>query len=125
MSRYSEMIFDVINHSHDHLTAEQIYMKLKSENSSLVLATVYNNLNSLVRDGKIRKLSVENGPDHYDRIERHDHMICSECGKIRDVYLRDLTEEIQQETGTEIQGYDLQIRYICEECRKRHNDQAE
>ena len=113
MSRYSEMIFDVINHSHDHLTAEQIYMKLKSENSSLVLATVYNNLNSLVRDG------------NYDRIERHDHMICSECGKIRDVYLRDLTEEIQQETGTEIQGYDLQIRYICEECRKRHNDQAE
>ena len=42
---------DIINASYDHLTAEQIYLRLKAENVKISLATVYNSLTSLYEEG--------------------------------------------------------------------------
>ena len=56
MTRYAKMILDIINNSSDHLTAEQIYLILKNKNEKVVLATVYNNLAALYKEGLIRKV---------------------------------------------------------------------
>ena len=71
MGKYATMILEMIDSSDEHLTAEQIYLRLKEQNEKIVLATVYNNLNNLVQQEKIRRLLVEGGPDHYDRIVRY------------------------------------------------------
>ena len=47
MGKYATMILEMINSSNEHLTAEQIYLRLKEHNEKIVLATVYNNLNAL------------------------------------------------------------------------------
>ena len=44
MTKNARSILDIINDSDSHLTAEQIYLKLKEKNKTVVLATVYNNL---------------------------------------------------------------------------------
>ena len=49
MKENSKLILDVINDSDEHLTAEQIFFKLKSQSYKISLPTVYNNLNSLYR----------------------------------------------------------------------------
>lgn len=58
MSRYAELILELINQSQGHMTAEQIFLELKTE-PRIVQATVYNNLNALCQEGLIRKLSLE------------------------------------------------------------------
>lgn len=58
------------------MTAEQIFLELKKEEPKVVLATVYNNVNGLCREGRIRRISVEGQPDRYDKIQRHDHLVC-------------------------------------------------
>ena len=73
MTKYAQQILDIINTSSDHLTAEQIYLRLKASNSKIVLATVYNNLNLLYEQDQIRKVSVEGYPDRYYKIVKHDH----------------------------------------------------
>ncbi len=119
--RYKDTILEIINASTEHLTAEQIFLSLKRQFPSVVLATVYNNLNTLYAQGKIRKISMEGYPDRYDKIVRHDHLICCQCGKLADVYLSDITGELEQQIGFSIEGYDLKIRYLCPECRSRQD----
>ncbi len=122
---YTSMIYDVIRSSTDHPTAEKIYLKLKSEGSGIVLATVYNNLARLVSDGKIRKISVEGCPDRYDRAQKHDHMVCRGCGKLMDISFSDLTSLLQSQMKEQLLDYDLRVSYVCEECRKMNQDQQQ
>ena len=119
MGKYATMILEMINSSNEHLTAEQIYLRLKEHNEKIVLATVYNNLNALVQQQRIRRLPVEGGPDHYDRIVRHDHLICPKCGRITDVYLDDISQFLADYVHKQVLSYELKISCLCEECQKK------
>ena len=118
MGKYATMILEMINSSNEHLTAEQIYLRLKEQNEKIVLATVYNNLNALVQQQRIRRLPVEGGPDHYDRIVRHDHLICPQCGRITDVYLDDISQFLADYVHKQVLSYELKISCLCEEGQK-------
>ncbi|MFT4143714.1 MAG: transcriptional repressor [Mobilitalea sp.] len=118
MTAYAEQILNIINSSKDHLSAEQIYLKLKETSSKAVLATVYNNLKTLHENKLIRKVSVEGYPDRYDKVIRHDHLVCKQCGRLTDIMLDDLTTRLQKEIGEEIFSYDLKVSHICSACRK-------
>ena len=41
MTKNARYILEIINNSTDHLTAEQIYLRLREKNAKAVLATVY------------------------------------------------------------------------------------
>jgi len=118
MTRYEEKILNIINASHSHMTIDEIYNTLKQEEPNVVLATVYNNVNKLVQTGKVAKLSIEGQIDRYDNTSKHDHLICSVCGKISDYRFSDLTSKLEKELGEVIDGYDLRIRYVCPDCKK-------
>lgn len=119
MTKNAKAILDIINNSKSHLTAEQIYLELCQNFSKMALATVYNNLSVLNKQGLIRKISVEGYPDRYDRIKKHDHLVCKKCGKLSDIVLEDLTNQLQSQIDEELLGYDLKINYICAECRTK------
>lgn len=119
--RYANEILELINTSQEHLTAEEIFLRMKEQYPGVVLATIYNNLNHLHAEGKIRKVTVEGHPDRYDRATRHDHLVCSKCGDLTDIILDDFTEQLQSQIRDSILSYDLQIRYICPACRKQTN----
>ena len=96
MTKYAKKILEIVESSRSHLTAEQVFEQLREAYPSVVLATVYNNLNRLWEEGRIRKISVEGMPDRYDRIVRHDHLVCRKCGRLLDVDLGALTEQLEK-----------------------------
>ena len=120
--RYNKVILDIINNSDTHLTAELVFFELKKEYPSVALATVYNNLNSLCQQGEIRKISVEGCTERYDKNTRHDHLVCRRCGKLSDIHLEDITEQLKKQVGFEIDGYDIKVQYLCPECCAKEND---
>ena len=122
MTKNAEQILKIINASNEHLSAEQIFFRLKENNQGVVLATVYNNLATLYSQGLVRKISVEGYPDRYDNIQKHDHLICANCGKLSDILLDDLTEQLKRQVNIDMLSYDLKINYICEDCKKKEND---
>lgn len=121
MTKNARYILEIINNSTEHLTAEQIYLRLREKNEKAVLATVYNNLSTLYEQNLIRKACVEGCPDRYDKTVRHDHLVCKKCGKLSDITLEDLTEKLQKQIGVPLISYDLKINYICTECLKKEN----
>lgn len=114
----AQLILDIIAHSSEHLTAEQIHMALRENGNRMALATVYNNLAQLYSEGNVRKVCVEGYPDRYDKTTRHDHLVCRVCGKLADICFKDLTELLQSQTDEELLSYDLQVSYICPACRR-------
>ena len=121
MTKNAEVILDMVNTSYDHPTAEDIFLKLKRQKSKMVLATVYNNLNMLCEKGLVRRISFDGASDRFDHINRHDHLYCTKCGKIADIEFHDLTTAIETKRGTDILSYNLQVNYLCQDCRA-HND---
>ena len=65
-----------------------------------------------------RKVCVEGHPDRYDKMIRHDHLVCRRCGKLTDICFQDLTKQLQSQTDEELLSYDLQVSYICPACRR-------
>ena len=124
MRKYAELILELVNQSEGHMTAEQLFLKLKKTEPKVVQATVYNNLNALCQKGLIRKLSMENTPDRYDIISKHDHLVCRKCGTLSDINFEDLTENLEKQLGEGIYvahgilSYDLKVFYLCPKCRE-------
>ena len=85
MTKYEKQIYDIVNASRSHMTADQIYGELQKVYPDVSRATVYNNLNKLCDLRLIRRVSLEDSSDRYDRIEKHDHLVCQKCGKISDI----------------------------------------
>ena len=59
MTKYEQAIYELIESSRSHMTAEQIYATLKQRYPTIVLATVYNNLKKLSQSSRVRKVIVE------------------------------------------------------------------
>lgn len=121
MTKNAKIILDIINSGNDHLIAEDIYLKMKNEGYKVSPATVYNNLNKLCCENLIRRISMTGSPDRYDRIIRHDHLVCPICGEMSDITLEDLTDKLKTLIGDDFISYDLKINYICDKCKSKGN----
>lgn len=119
LTKYGEQILTIVMRKGEHPTAEQVFMEMKANNPKIAQGTVYNNLNTLVDEGRIIRISEPGFPDRFDNTTRHDHMVCIKCGRLADIKLPDFTEEIERNSGEKIISYDLRIRYICPECRNK------
>ena len=118
MKKNADLILETVLQSSAHMTAEEIHAALRDSGHRMALATVYNNLAQLHSEGKVRKVCVEGFPDRYDKMTRHDHLVCRVCGKLSDIHFKDLTELLQSQTDEELLSYDLQVSYICPACRR-------
>ncbi|MBR5559184.1 MAG: transcriptional repressor [Oscillospiraceae bacterium] len=120
-SRQRELIRQTVQQSEEHLTAEQVYERLKPENTTLSLGTVYRNLNLLAEQGSICRIPVPGGADRFDRNnDGHQHMICRCCGKVLDWRLPDMQEldrYLHQLTGFEVDRHDFFAWGTCKDCQ--------
>ena len=118
MTKYELEILRIISESNEHLTADEVYERVKGKYPGMVKATTYNNLNKLTRSGLIKRIVTDSGPDRYDKTLRHDHLVCKECGALKDASLPDIKTYLEGDLGENIDSYDLKLYWICPECRK-------
>ncbi len=123
MTRQQETILAIIETSEDHLAADEIFTKARAVLPSIALATIYRNLSQLTKAGRIRRITMQRGPDRFDKtLARHEHLICTECGALSDAYLGDLQEFLSAKTEVTILDYDIHMRYICQQCRQKKEE---
>lgn len=114
-------VFDYLGGVDHHPTAEEIFLAVKPQLPRISLATVYKNLEALVKCGAISKLSYGDASARYDiRTDHHYHTRCLGCGKIWDLDARqgaDLFAKIKPQAGFEVKDYRLELLGHCRKCR--------
>lgn len=116
-TKQKQLVYELVADNCEHRTAEEVYRAAKARMPQIAMGTVYRNLAQLVNEGRIRKLSVPDGPDRYDGCTRpHEHLFCDSCGKVVDIWCGDLTEMIESRTGCRIASYTLDLHGLCPVC---------
>ena len=124
-----QLILDAIKTLH-HSTAAEIHEYIRSRYPSISLGTVYRNLNSMVEEGIIHRLSLPDGPDRFEiRLRRHYHVVCSECGAIVDLEnipeetLQELDGTVETSTGFSVWAHDINFSGSCPRCKSGRENQ--
>src|SRR5262250_3125117 len=120
-----DLILEVFLRTEEHLSNEDLYRLVQKEDPSVGQTTVYRTLKLLTDAGLAREVRFGDGRAHYEhnyKHEHHDHMICSECGKIIEFYSPEL-EAIQDAMAAKhkfkLTSHLLRMIGICAECRRQ------
>ncbi len=109
--------------SEEHVSAEELYKIVSAKEPKIGLATVYRTLALLTESGLAAELDFGDGQKRYElnfEHEHHDHMICTQCGKIIEFnhpLIEKLQEDVAQEHGFEMTAHKLDMFGICKTCR--------
>jgi Fur family iron response transcriptional regulator len=96
-----------------HLSAEQIIARIRTNGSRVSKATVYNTHNLFCERGLLRTVEVDPTRLYYDSsIEPHHHFYNVDTGELTDIPLEGVTLQVgaQLPNGTEQAGIDVVVR---------------
>lgn len=124
-----DLILDVFLRTEKHLSSEDLYNLVKLEDPSIGHTTVYRTLKLLTEAGLAREVRFGDNRTHYEhnyKHQHHDHMICTECGKIIEFFSAEL-EAIQDAIAAkhrfQINQHLLRLLGICADCRRLAREQ--
>jgi len=116
-----EAVLEVVREREDHPTANEIFAAARKRHPAISHATVYNSLHYLREMGLVREISFGDSASRYDGItERHDHAICTNCGKLVDFELTeaaDLMRAAARKSRFKPETVYLTLMGLCPDCR--------
>ena len=116
-----EAVLQAIRSREDHPTANEIFKAARAILPSISYATVYNSLRYLKETGLVQEIRFGDSASRYDGItERHDHAICTNCGKLVDFDLNgaaDLMRAAARKSRFKPERVYLTLMGLCPDCR--------
>jgi Fur family peroxide stress response transcriptional regulator len=81
-----EHVYTVLLQYHDHPTAEEVFIRVKSGMPEISMATVYNCLDALVQCGVVRQVTLDRRATRFcSNMLEHSHFYCDGCGGVYDM----------------------------------------
>ncbi|HYP51991.1 MAG TPA: transcriptional repressor [Pyrinomonadaceae bacterium] len=116
-----EVVLRVVRGREEHMTANEIFEAARGLLPTISFATVYNSLRYLKDAGLIGEVTFGNGASRFDReTARHDHAVCSNCGRLTDFDLPATTELVRaaaRRTRFKPESIHLTLVGLCPDCR--------
>jgi Fur family peroxide stress response transcriptional regulator len=117
-----EAVLQVIRAREDHPTANEVFEAARRRLPGISYATVYNSLRFLREAGLVHEIKFGDSASRYDReIGRHDHALCSQCGKLVDFDLpqaAELMKAAARRSKFKAESVHLTLRGLCPDCRE-------
>lgn len=123
-TKQREIIFNALKDSSSkHLTPEELFSLIHKDYKQVGIATVYRTLNIFEELGIVNKQEFTDSVNTYELINadnaHHDHLICTECGKIvEDEILShdEISKLVKDKYDFDLDYYSLRIYGICSDC---------
>ncbi len=123
-----DLIMEIFLRTEEHLTIEDLHWLVHKTDPSVGHTTVYRTLKLLTEAGLAREVRFGDNKTYYEHHynhEHHDHMICTECGKVIEFFSAEI--ESMQDKAAESFGFrpthhSLRLWGICAECQKMQSD---
>ena len=109
--------------THEHFSADELHDMCRAQDDNVSRATVYRTLGVLEEAGFVGSLDMGEGGKRYEHVighEHHDHMICTECGRVAEFRNQDLEKlkvKIAKAETFKIQSHSLRIFGLCGNCQ--------
>jgi Fur family transcriptional regulator, ferric uptake regulator len=123
-TRQRDIILDVFLSTHEHVSVEELYLKIKSIHPGIGSATVYRTLKLFSEAGLANEILLHDGQTRYEHVmagEHHDHLVCTGCNSIiefENETIEKLQEEVAARHGFLIKSHKMEIYGLCSSCRK-------
>lgn len=121
-------VLDAVRQSESHLTAGEIFERVRRRDPHIGYGTVYRTLHLLAEHGLIQELTFADQASRYDgRVERHDHVHCQACGVLLDVDVP--VALMAMHVASEQSGFDIDSHHTvflgtCPTCRTGRDQQT-
>ncbi|HZE71343.1 MAG TPA: transcriptional repressor [Pyrinomonadaceae bacterium] len=123
LTRQRQAVLQVIREREDHPSASEIFAAASKRLPGISYATVYNSLRYLKEAGLVHEIKFGDNASRYDReTERHDHAICTECGRLSDFDLPEaagLMRAAARKSKFKPESVHLTLRGLCPDCRAK------
>lgn len=118
------VLLGVLSQARTHPTADALYRQVRRRLPSVSQATVYRNLQELVRARLIGTLERAGSAVRYDaNPDDHHHFICGRCGAVSDIYLKGVDYAVDAARSTmslsRIERVELHLHGVCARCASR------
>jgi len=127
-----QAILDILSKTDQHLSAEDIYMKVHKICPGIGLTTVYRTLDILAEMGLLFKFDFGDKRARYELSEgpkgerHHHHLVCTNCNRVIDYTdfideekdLLDKTEKgLSKKYNFKINSHRIQFYGLCDKCK--------
>jgi Fur family ferric uptake transcriptional regulator len=135
MTAPREAIVSVLEASKEHLSAEDVYLKVHDQYPRIGLTTVYRNLELLLHMGILSKFAFGDGRARYElkhgpdgEAVHHHHLVCRECGRVINytefideelAFLKLAEKGLAKKYAFEIDDHLIQFLGRCEKCQSK------
>jgi Fur family ferric uptake transcriptional regulator len=121
-TRSQDRIVELLKTIEGAISAQDLYIELRSRDLTMGLATVYRSLESLKLEGVVQARTIPNGESLYSLVQedRH-HLTCLQCGKsisIGECPVHDLEKQLHQSHQFKIYYHMLEFFGLCSNCQQ-------
>jgi len=129
-----QAILDVFSRASEHLSAEDIYLKIHKNYPNVGLTTIYRTLDLLVEMGLLFKFDFGDGRARFELsqgpkgIRHHHHLVCSSCGRVIDYtdfiddeieLLNQIEKGLTEKFNFKITNHLIQFYGLCDRCQNK------
>jgi len=123
-----DLIMEIFLRTEEHLTSEDLYWLVQKEDPTVGNTTVYRTLKLLTEAGLAREVRFGDNKTYYEHHynhQHHDHMICTECGRVIEFFsadIEDLQDQMAEKFGFRPTHHSLRLWGVCDECQKQETE---
>lgn len=119
-----DLIMEIFLRTEEHLTSEDLYRLVQKHDPTVGHTTVYRTLKLLTEAGLAREVRFGDNKTYYEHHynhQHHDHMICTQCGKVIEFFSADI-ESLQDQMAAKFKfrptHHSLRMWGVCSDCQK-------
>ena len=116
------MILEAVETLQGHFTVKDVCARLTSAGQHVAPATVYSTIQYLVECSLVRRLHIDDGAVRYEvSPTSHHHLVCTRCGKIKDVHDTTLEEILRARRYSAFTpaSFSLSVYGVCSACARK------
>jgi Fur family ferric uptake transcriptional regulator len=123
-----DLIMEIFLSTEEHLTSEDLYWLVQQQDPTVGHTTVYRTLKLLTEAGLAREVRFGDNKTYYEHHynhQHHDHMICTECGKVIEFFspeIENLQDQMADNFGFKPTHHSLRMWGVCNECQQQAGD---